>query len=333
MSMGVPLDQPLRFQPYFRPAVWGGQALARFLGKSLPTGIPCGESWEVSDHPLHTSVLATGSLHGMTLRQLMETYRSDLLGAVGEKHERFPWLIKLLDAHDWLSVQVHPDEHAVSKLLPGEGAKSEAWLVLDVDRESRIYAGLRPGIGSKEIRTALPEGRVADCLHSFTPKPGDFLYFQAGTVHAVGGGVLLAEIQQTSDATFRLYDWGRKDAEGRSRPLHVEEALACIDWQQGPLNPISTQLGGPAPEGQTALVRCPYFEIDHLCRVSEFALGGAGRLQALIVAQGQGRFDNGEFVMAGDAWVLPARMPKQTLHVEAPLSGLLCTLPAEPGRQ
>ncbi len=312
--MPVPVDHPLRFQPYLRPMAWGGHALSRFIGKNLPAGALVGESWEVSDHPSHASVLATGPLFGQTMRELMDGHRDDLLGEAAAAHARFPWLIKLLDAHDWLSVQVHPDESAVRQLLPGEGAKTEAWLVLDARPGSLVYAGLQPGVGPSELREAVRLGTVADCLCRFEPRQGDLVFLPAGTVHAVGGGVLLAEIQQTSDATFRLYDWDRIAADGKARPLHVEQALACIDWSQGEVPPVEQ-------------VRCPYFSVDRLRHTSAFPLGGAGRLQALIVTEGQGRLDNGEFVMAGDAWVLPARMPLMTLHVEGSLGGLLCTLP------
>jgi mannose-6-phosphate isomerase len=311
--MNLPIDQPLRFHPWFRPAAWGGRALARFLGKNLPEG-EIGESWEVSDHPTHASVLATGNLYGSTLRELMKRHRGELLGPAAAHHHRFPWLIKLLDAHDWLSVQVHPDAAVVKMLRPGEGAKTEAWLVLDAKPGSLIYAGLRTGVGPDELRHALRQGTVADCLHQFEPRPGDFLFLPAGTVHAVGGGVLFAEIQETSDVTFRLYDWGRP------RPLHIEEALASIDWTKGPRDPLR------AWEADT-LVRCPHFDVDPLCCDTSVPIGGAGRLQALIVAAGQGRLDNGEFVMAGDAWILPASMAPMALHAETPLTALLCSLP------
>lgn len=312
--MDIPLLQPLRFQPFFRSAAWGGRALARFLGKNLPADVPVGESWEVSDHAVHTSVLAAGTLAGHTLRQLMEKHREELLGDAADRFDRFPWLVKFLDARDWLSVQVHPDAQVVRRLLPGEGAKTEAWLVLDAQPGSLIYAGLRPGNGPAEVQAALKGGTVADCLHRFEPRPGDLVFLPAGTVHALGGGVLLAEIQQTSDATFRLYDWHRRDAAGQARPLHVEQALASIDWAQGPVAP-STQ------------IRCPYFAVDCVRHDTTFTLGGVGRLQALIVTDGQGRLDNGDFVMAGDAWILPASLPSTILHVETPIAGLLCTLP------
>src|SRR5436305_8108749 len=229
--------------------VWGGRGLGAVLGKSLPTAEPYGESWEVSDHPSHRSVVEGGPLAGRTLRDLMERERTGLLGRAAETHPTFPWLVKLLDARDWLSVQVHPDDVAVRRLWPGEGGKTEAWFILDAAPGSLIYAGLLPGVDEKRLRAALAEGTVAGCLHRFRPRPGDCLFLPAGTVHAVGGGVLMAEVQQTSDATFRLFDWNRVDASGRSRQLHIEEALACIDWKRGPVNPVRAS-GYPAAPGQ-----------------------------------------------------------------------------------
>jgi mannose-6-phosphate isomerase len=301
--------------------VWGGQRITRFLGKNLPTDQPHGESWEVSDHATHHSRLATASYFDATLRQLMTTDRRDLLGPAADRFTVFPWLIKLLDATDRLSVQVHPDEDAVRELWPGESAKTEAWYVIEAEPTSVIYAGLKPGVGAVELRAALTGGSVIDCLHAVTPRVGDVFLIPAGTVHALGGGLLIAEIQQTSDATFRLFDWNRRDAKGQPRPLHIEESLACIDWSQGPIEPI------PLTDRRQPLVSCPYFELERLRRSSGFTVGGIERLQALIVTAGHGRFDNGEFIMAGDVWILPAAMPSMTLHVEAPLVGLSCSLP------
>ena len=223
-------------------------------------------------------------------------------------------------------MQVHPDETRVGALHPGEGAKTEAWLVLDAQPGSLIYAGLRAGVGPAELRAALRHGTVADCLHRFTPQPGDFLFLPAGTVHAAGGGLLLAEIQETSDATFRLYDWDRRDAAGQPRLLHVEQALACIDWKQGPSVPLP-RAAESAQEWDQELLRCPQFVVGHTRRVGAFPVGGAGVLTALIVAEGQGRLANGEFVMAGDAWIMPAQMPPMLLHPEPALSALMCSLP------
>lgn len=314
------LQQPLRFTPWYRPAAWGGRALSRFPGKRLPEEGPIGESWEISDHPLHQSVIATGPLRGCTLRDLIERQPERLLGPGASATSTFPWLVKLLDADGWLSVQVHPDAEAVRRLRPGEGPKSEAWLILDVRPEGRIYAGLRPGIGPAEFRQALDAGQVTECLHQFAPRPDELVYLPAGTVHAVGGGVLLAEVQQTSDATFRLYDWDRRDAQGKPRPLHCAEGLASIDWQQGPVQPI-------AADAEDELLRCPYFTLRRLRGSGSITLGGEGRLQALIVTAGGGRFESGELMQAGEAWLLPAALPPTVIHADAAWSGLLVSQP------
>ncbi|MBI2808075.1 MAG: class I mannose-6-phosphate isomerase [Planctomycetes bacterium] len=314
------LTFPLRFAPYLRPMVWGGRRLVRFVGKALPTAEPYGESWEVSDHALHASRLATASSFGVTLRELMAQYRDDLLGPAGERHHVFPWLIKLLDAHDNLSVQVHPDDEAVQRLWPGESGKTEAWYVLEAAPGSRIWAGLKPGVGARELRAALEAGTVADCLHSFTPAPGDFVFIPAGTVHALGGGILLAEIQQTSDATFRLFDWNRRDAAGQPRPLNVEQALASIHWDAGPIEPIR------ADDKKHRLVICTYFEIERFNAAETFRLAGQGRMQAWMVVAGHGRFANGEFFLPGDVWILPSAMPAMTVQPDCPVAGLLCSL-------
>jgi mannose-6-phosphate isomerase len=314
--------------------VWGGRRLGTVLGKHLETCGSYGESWEVSDHALHQSVVAAGPHAGQSLRRLMDQERAALLGPLAATHATFPWLIKFLDAQDWLSVQVHPNEEAAVRLCPGEGSKTEAWFVIHAQPGSRIYAGLLPGVDEKRLRKALQAGNVADCLHHFEPRPGDCLFLPAGTVHAVGGGVVMAEVQQTSDATFRLFDWDRRDAQGKARPLHVEEAVACIDWQRGPLHPVRVADfdEARAPDRRDPLVQCPYFILEFLRRSEPLACGGEGRLQALIVLRGRGRwsdFAEGESIQTGQVWLLPAAMPRTWCRPEGNLAALLATLPSK----
>jgi mannose-6-phosphate isomerase len=301
--------------------VWGGRALGERLGKTLPTSEPYGESWEVSDHSSHRSVVAEGPWQGWTLRQLMEQHREALLGAAARRFETFPWLIKFLDARDWLSVQVHPDAVAVKTLWPGEGSKTEAWFVIDAQPDSRIFAGLKPGVGPVQLREAVGEGRVAECLHSFAPQPGDCLFLPAGTVHAVGGGVLMAEIQETSDATFRLFDWNRVDAQGKPRKLHIDEAFASIHWDYGPVEPKRVNGGNTK---RLSLADCEVFRLDHLSAPT--SLGG-GRLQGLIVLEGRGRVQTGESLTPGQVWILPASLSACDFECNASFHALLATLP------
>jgi mannose-6-phosphate isomerase len=261
--------------------------------------------------------------------------REALLGRAAPRHEVFPWLVKFLDANDWLSVQVHPDEEAVRRLWPGEGSKTEAWLVLDVAPGSRIYAGLVPGMNESALRQALRQGTVADCLHQFTPRPGDCVFLPAGTVHAVGGGVLMAEVQQTSDATFRLFDWNRRDAQGKPRTLHIEQALASIHWDKGPVTPVPIHgfADEPGQLQRLPLVRCRYFQLDYVADRVHFACGGGGRLKALLVIRGRGRLvggQNDEELIAGQSWVLPAALAQVECVPEPFLGVVLCSLPDDP---
>jgi mannose-6-phosphate isomerase len=324
------MNQPLRFVPFLRPMVWGGRHLGEVLGKPLPTDEPYGESWEISDHPLHYSVVASGPLQGQTLRQLMQTHRRDLLPPDVET-TTFPLLVKYLDARDLLSVQVHPDEEAVKRLWPGEGSKTEAWFVLDAAPGSRIYAGLLPGVGEHEMRAGLDKGTVAGCLHSFEPKQGDCVFLPAGTVHAVGGGVLMAEIQQTSDATFRLFDWNRRDAQGNMRKLHIEEGLASIHWDQGPVTPRHVAaFGREVTAHRQSLVRCRHFELEFVRAAAPFSVGGQGQAVLLLVVAGDGRLaglGGEESLQRGQTLLLPAAAPPMEVRPAGVLSLLHCTIP------
>jgi mannose-6-phosphate isomerase len=267
----------------------------------------------------------------------MEVGRESLLGAAAETHLNFPWLVKYLDAEDWLSVQVHPSADAVGRLWPGEGSKTEAWLILQAEPGSRIYAGLRPGVKETTLRAALQAGNVADCLHQFRPRPGDCVFLPAGMVHAVGGGVLIAEVQQTSDATFRLFDWNRRDAQGKARTLHIEEGLEAIDWRQDPVEPVRcVGFPGSGTEPSAAachrqpLVRCPYFDLDYVQSREPFACGGEGKLGLLMVLGGNARIETprgAELLELSQSWLLPAGMPPCECLPTGTLHALVASLP------
>jgi mannose-6-phosphate isomerase len=333
------VNAPLRFEPHLRPLVWGGRRLGEVLGKPLPTADPCGEAWEISDHASHASVVAEGPYQGQTLRRLMEHDATALLGRAAGAYAAFPWLVKLLDACDWLSVQVHPPEHMVGRLWPGENSKTEAWFVLAAAPTSRVYAGLLPGVDEPKLRAALKAGTVAECLHQFQPRPGDCVFLRSGTVHAVGGGVLMAEVQQTSDATFRLFDWNRTDAQGKSRKLHVEEALACIDWSAGPVHavraagyPASGCVASPEPVRQE-LVRCRYFHLEYVRDAQPVVLGGSGRMQVVVALHGTATLQTVQGPMKmqpGDSLLLPADLERITCRPDGPFGVLLSTLPDSP---
>ena len=214
----IPL-YPLRFEPIYQYRLWGGRRLADLLTAPLPGDGPIGEAWVLSDREDHPSRVANGPLKGRTIGQLLEQFPEQLMGKLAERFRRFPLLLKFLDAREMLSVQVHPSDTHADLLPAGETGKTEAWVVLEAGTESRIYAGLKPGTTADDLRRALANGTVADHLACFTPKPGDGVFIPAGTVHTLGGGVVVFEVQQNSDVTFRLYDWDHVDAK-TGKPRH-----------------------------------------------------------------------------------------------------------------
>ena len=328
---GNRLDTVLRPLPSPRQMVWGSRLLATALGRSLPDAQTYGESWEASTHPRHLSQLVG---HERNLVELTRDHPVDILGHGTHPDTPFPWLIKWLDCHDWLSVQVHPDSEKVKTLWPGESSKNEAWFVIAARPGSKVWAGLKPGVTAEQLRQSSLDGTVADHLACFEPKPGDCVHLPAGTVHAVGGGVLMAEVQESSDATFRLFDWNRKDAQGNSRELHLEQSLAAIDWSKGPVTPVRADnfppVAGQSPKLRQ-LVRCPHFHLDLLAGDSPFQLPEPGRLSVLIQVEGKAELShqgNTQPVNLGDTLVIPAALRAATWAPQGPGALLVATLPA-----
>lgn len=228
---------------------------------------------------------------------------------MAQRFHRFPLLLKFLDAHEMLSVQVHPSD-AHTELLPtGETGKTEAWVVLEAGAESRIYAGLKPGTTAEDLQRALTNGAVADHLIYFTPKSGDGIFLPAGTIHALGGGVVF-EVQQNSDVTFRLYDWDHIDPKtGQSRALQVDQALACIDFAQGAVGPMIPLVETTTPVKRERLFHCEYFWLWRLRGQLPFTVGAAGVPRVLICIEGAGQIRHGSVtytVGKGDVLLLPA---------------------------
>lgn len=219
---------PFTFRPIFKERVWGGRRLKELYDKQLPEGIPVGESWEIVDRPEDVSVIENGKFKGRTLRWLMENFRDQLLGMTRDYNGRFPLLIKILDAQDVLSVQVHPPEE-VAKELGGE-PKTEMWYVASAEPDSIIYAGLKNGVTRQDFIKKVSEGTLEECLHKLHVKEGDAIFVPSGRVHALGKGPVIFEIQQNSDTTYRVYDWNRVGLDGKPRALHIEEALKCINF-------------------------------------------------------------------------------------------------------
>jgi mannose-6-phosphate isomerase len=300
---------PLRFQPIYQYRLWGGRRLSHLLSAPLPGNDPIGEAWLLSDRDDHPSVVADGPLKGRTIGQLMAQTPEQLLGKMAGRFRRFPLLLKFLDARDTLSVQVHPSDQQKKFIPVGETGKTEAWVVVEAGPESRIYAGLKPGTTSENLREAVASGTVAKHLAGFRPKPGDGVLIPAGTVHSLGD-VVVFEVQQNSDVTFRLYDWNHVDTKtGQLRPLQVEQAMACIDFAQGVIAPVVPMVDGAKPMMGERLFDCEHFGLWRFSAKSPFGVGAARSPRVLVCLAGDGcvEHDGSDYAIGkGDVMLIPA---------------------------
>lgn len=330
--MSRPALYPLRFEPIFKSMIWGGRRLPGFLNRPQPTDEPVGEAWVLSDVDGHSSRVVEGPLAGVALRELLATDAARILGSARPVNGRFPLLLKFIDAQQELSVQVHPNDEQAAQRNLGANGKTEAWVILDANpATSRIYAGFRDGISADHFRAALESRTTPQTLHSFTPKSGDCVFLEAGTVHAIGANILLFEVQQTSDITYRLYDWDRVDAKsGRGRDLHIEDGLLCSDFAKGPCHPVS-----PRRRGQReALVECPHFTLDRHGGFTPFPIGKAGECTAVVCIGGRGAIESqGQRypLSSGDVVLLPAEVGECVCVPDGDIALLECGLTGEPG--
>lgn len=260
------LSAPLTFAPRFRDYMWGGRRLEEF-GRDLPDGVVA-ESWEVSGHPDEPSIVTRGPLSGRDLPGLVADHGVRLVGTRGrEDAERgvFPLLVKLLDASHALSVQVHPGDGHAGVHRTGEPGKTEMWYVLHAEPGARVIHGLRAGVDRSALREAIADGTVQECLNRVAVRPGDAILVPAGTVHGILSGVVLVEIQQCSDTTYRIHDWDRPDPDGKRRKLHVDKALDVIDFSASGAGPTpSRQVEEGGGVKRETLVACHAFVVERV---------------------------------------------------------------------
>ncbi len=328
---------PYKFTPILVERVWGNQALTRF-GKAVPPGKRIGESWEISDRPEAESAIANGPDKGKTLHQLIEAHGRDLLGTncyPPQKSDpqnsstappRFPLLIKLLDCRERLSLQVHPPTAVATKL--GGEPKTEMWYVLDADRDAHLIAGLRRGATAADFGRAIEAAQnlstphdgqqIEQLVHRFPVVKGDVFFVPSGRLHAIDAGVVLVEIQQNSDTTYRVYDWGRTGLDGKPRPLHIQESLASIDFQDFEPNKEKPLIEDRYGNGFWKLVECGHFVVQKLeirnawlqmCDGSTFHIlaGVKGTVGVLLPDGKDDQLGVGEFML------LPAALGHYTL--------------------
>lgn len=308
---------PLHFKPEFKERVWGGRELERF-GYDVPEG-HIGEGWMIADHPNGVSHVINGELAGQGLDQIRETLGAEWFGSKGSQsgNGRFPLLIKLLDCNDDLSVQVHPtDDYA--GLPKGELGKTEMWYVLDAKPGAKIIYGLKPGVNRESFAAAISEGRIMDTLQEVSVEAGDTFYIPAGTVHALCAGVLVAEIQQNSDTTYRVYDYDRPGLDGKPRELHIEDSLNVTAYEGAGATRMKTD--GAKPGEWLTLAKSPYFVTDKGVVRGEWKLSTVPEsFDIVIVAEGNGsiRWESGLLdAKAGDCFLLPANLGEYSLAGE-----------------
>jgi mannose-6-phosphate isomerase len=322
---------PLRFDPIFQYRLWGGHRLGDLLSTPLPGSGPFGEAWVLSDREDHPSRVADGALKGQTLGQLMDHYPKELMGKLAHRFRRFPLLLKFLDVQEMLSVQVHPSDDRADLLPPGETGKTEAWVVVEAGAESKIYDGLKPGTTLESLRESLSDGTLRDRLAGVAPKPGDAFFTPAGTVHSLGDGVVVFEIQENSDVTFRLYDWGHIDpTTGQPRPLQVEKALAAVCFGNGQAGLVTPVVESTTPVERERLFSAKHFLLWRLQVHTPFCVGSANLPRVLVCVQGAGNVEHeGAMypIARGEVWILPAAVGVCTFHPGGPVTLLEIAIP------
>jgi len=322
---------PIRFKPVYKDYLWGGTRIPERFGRDEPEGIYA-ESWEISTHPDGESEIANGPLAGQRLRAVLAETSREMLGT-NVAGDDFPLLIKLIDARDHLSVQVHPNE--ANAEAAGGDPKTEMWYFLEGDPGASVYCGLNPGIGKKEFLAAMESKTLANTLRNVPAVPGEAVFVPGGRVHAIGAGCLLLEVQQRSNTTYRLHDWDRVGTDGKPRELHIEKALSVIAWNDK-ANPLCT----PQPFTENGIEaseikQSDYFKLDRL------ELSGPTTFEpdestfhALFLPDGAAtlKWPDGETELAcGQSWLIPAALKQYELIPKEPLTLLRITVPGETG--
>lgn len=313
---------PLFFEPDYKERVWGGTSLQDKLNKKIPNE-HTGESWEVACHDNGDSIIRNGVYSGKTLKEILKSHGKDLIGYEMSGDDKFPLLIKFIDAKDKLSVQVHPEDDYAMRVENGELGKSEAWYILDAKPGAKLIAGLKDGVTKDDFVKALDEGRLEEVLNEVEVKMGDVINIPAGFVHAIEDGILLAEIQQNSDTTYRVYDWNRVGLDGNMRELHVDKSLDVIDFEGKHSKDIATGLGIKVGENDIIYyVANSYFSLEKVLLKEEMKQNTDNKFHIYICVAGEGKVIHAQkeypFTL-GDSFMLPAALGDYALAGQAEL--------------
>lgn len=320
---------PLKFDPIYQYRLWGGRKLANLLSTPLPENEPIGEAWILSDRKDHANEVSEGPLQGTTLTKLMKDFKYEIMGKMGDRFDQFPLLLKFLDCKEVLSVQVHPSDNQKEYIPKGDSGKTEAWVVLETNNDSRIYAGLKKGTTKENLLYSIENNSVSDCLHSFVPKKDDALFIHSGTVHTLGGTVVF-EVQENSDVTFRLYDWDRTDPKtGELRELQVEEAIDCIDYNQVDIEPV-IPVKSLDFNNSEKLFDDEHFKLWRIKTQSDMTVGFKDEPAILVCTDGKGsvNYNGKEYLIdKGEVMLIPAIIGQLSLHPKQKMTLLQIAIP------
>jgi len=311
---------PLFFVPIYKDYLWGGNRIKRLFNRPLCPAT-CAESWEISDRQEGMSIISNGMLSGASLHHVIESMPEIILGSA-TKNRVFPLLLKIIDAGQRLSVQVHPDARTAESL--GGEAKTEMWYILDAEPGAKIFAGFKKMTSPDELQLAISTNRVEDLLNAVPVHRGDSLYIPAGTVHAVGEGCLILEVQQNSNTTYRVYDWNRVDKSGKARELHVASAMTTINWEQNAARIIrNSRKPGTPGNHSTTIITSPFFSVSKIDLESVYQekkekskfdiLFNPG---ATVTVEANG---SAQRIAAGTTCLIPAAIPEYRL---SPVDGI-----------
>ncbi len=308
---------PIKTQPVFKQYLWGGDSLKKKFNKNVPFDTAA-ESWEISCHNDGLSLVAEGEYEGQTLKEVIFSNKKEMLGR--EDTEVFPLLVKILDAKDSLSVQVHPDNDFASKYENGELGKTEMWYIMDAKPGANLVFGIKEGTTPETLKKSIEDGTLEDYLNYVPVKKGDFLHIPSGTIHAIRDGILIAEIQQSSNTTYRVYDYNRVDKDGNKRPLHVEKAVLATNYENNGNIPESfPEKEIPGGKFRT-LTSCEYFTVEKYEISQKYDIEKeTDKFEMLLFTDGKGKiiYDGKEYsFVPGDSFFMPAAIDGYTISGE-----------------